>query len=86
MGPCTDTDDDAWPLVSGTASWQGNDHDFLRSGTRGNASGHWGCAELSDDAGNEYSYSWRFHVNDRCHAPEDGPPSCLIERATLEMK
>jgi hypothetical protein len=86
VGPCTDTDDDAEFFARGTTSFKSNDNDLFGSGTRGNAFGDQGRAEVMDGAGNYYDYSWKFHLNSRCYAPEDGPPACLIEAASLEAK
>ncbi len=83
VGPCTDTDDDGAFLASGTTSFHSNDNDVDFSGTRSNAFGDWGTASLTDRDGNPYSYSWHFHVNSRCYAPEGSPPACLIEMGTL---
>lgn len=83
VGPCTDTDDAMHLIGSGTAAFIGNDNDLFGSGTRGNAFGDRGVANVEDDEGNRFRYSWLFHINSRCHAPEDGPPSCLIERSSL---
>jgi hypothetical protein len=83
VGPCTDTDDAMRRVAAGTATFRANDNDLFGSGTRGNAYGHRGHANLTDDAGNAWSYSWLFHVNSRCYAPEDGPPRCLLESGKL---
>jgi hypothetical protein len=81
VGPCTDTDDNLDRVGVGTVSYHGNDNDLFGSGTRGNAFGDRGQARLVGDDGSSLSYSWLFHTNSRCFAPEDGPPSCLIERS-----
>jgi hypothetical protein len=86
VGPCTDTDDEATLFADGTASVRGHDNDLFGSGTRGNAFGDFFQADVIDADGNEYSYSRRFHVNDRCYQPDDGPPACLIETSTLRAK
>lgn len=86
VGPCTDTDDDGIFFAAGTVSFQANDNDVFASGTRGNSFGDQGKGEVTDVDGNDYSYSWKFHVNDRCYEPEDGPPACLIDMATLKAK
>jgi hypothetical protein len=83
VGPCTDTDDALHLIGSGTARFLGNDNDLFGSGTRGNAFGDRGVATLVDADGNRLRYSWRFQLNSRCHAPEDGPPACLIEGSSL---
>jgi hypothetical protein len=86
VGPCSDTDDAMHLVGAGTASWWNNDNDIFGSGTRGNAFGGGGTANLQDGDGNHLRYSWRFHVNSRCHAPLDGPPSCAIERSKLQSR
>ena len=63
----------------------GNDNDLFGSGTRGNAFGNRGMVNIVDEDGNRLRYSWRFHVNSRCHAPEDGQPACLIEGSSLRQ-
>jgi hypothetical protein len=86
IGPCTDTDGAMHRVAWGTAEFQANDNDLFGSDTRGNAFGHRGQAALTDDAGNAYRYAWLFHLNSRCYAPEDGPPTCLLEFATLQPR
>ncbi len=83
IGPCTDTDDAMRLIGSGTARFIANDNDLFGSGTRGNAFGDRGVITVQDDEGNASRYSWLFHVNSRCYAPEDGPPACLLERSSL---
>jgi hypothetical protein len=82
VGPCTDTDAGDTPLV-GTGRYHGNDNDLFASGTRGNAYGDRGTITGQDADGNRFTYSWRFHVNSRCYAPEDGPPACLIATSSF---
>lgn len=84
VGPCTDTDDAMHLIGSGTAGFIVNDNDLFGSGTRGNAFGDRGIANIEDDDGNSFRYSWLFHVNSKCYAPDDGPPACLIERSSLQ--
>lgn len=84
IGPCTDTDDAMNLLGSGTAAFIGNDNDLFGSQTRGNAFGDRGMVDVQDQDGNRLRYSWTFHVNSRCYAPEDGPPACLIEGGSLQ--
>jgi hypothetical protein len=86
IGPCTDTDDALHLIGSGTATFMGNDNDLFGSGTRGNAFGNRGMATIVDDDGNRFRYSWWFHVNSRCHAPDDGPPACLLEGSRLQAR
>jgi hypothetical protein len=86
IGPCTDTDDAMHRIAVGTGSYLGNDNDLFGSETRGNAFGDRGQGYLTDDAGNAYRYAWLFHINSRCYAPEDGPPACLLELATLQPR
>lgn len=86
VGPCTDTDDGSTLFADGTASMRAHDNDLFGSGTRGNAFGDFFKADVVAADGTEYSYSHRFHVNDRCYQPEDGPPACLIETSTLRAK
>jgi len=83
VGPCTDTDDALHLIGSGTARFIGNDNDLFGSGTRGNAFGDRGIATLVDDDGDRLRYSWKFHVNSRCHGPE-GFPACLLEGSSLQ--
>jgi hypothetical protein len=83
VGPCTDTDDAMHLIGSGTARLIGNDNDLLGSGTRGNAFGDRGRATLVDEDGNRLRYSWKFHINSRCHGPEFGPPACLVQSSSL---
>lgn len=85
VGPCTDTDGNASLLATGRGSIQWIDNDLFGSGTRGNAFGNRGTGHLTDGDGQSYTYSWRFHVNSRCYAPQDGPPACLLEENTLEV-
>ena len=82
VGPCTDTDPADTPLV-GTADWSSNDNDVFVSGTRGNSFGDRGTIVGRDANGKPFKYSWRFHLNDRCYTPEDGPPACLIETSSF---
>jgi hypothetical protein len=86
IGPCTDTDDAMHRVARGSASFIGNDNDLFGSGTRGNAFGDRGRADLTDDAGNAWHYSWLFHINSRCYTPEDGAPRCLLERSALQAR
>ncbi len=86
IGPCTDTDDAMHLIGSGTARFVGNDNDLFGSGTRGNAFGDRGKIDVVDDAGNSHRYSFRFHINSRCHAAEDGEPACLIDRSSLRSR
>ena len=67
-------------IGSGTARFMANDNDLFGSGTRGNAFGNRGVANSWTTAGNRFRYSWLFHVNSRCHAPEDGAPACLVDQ------
>lgn len=85
VGPCLDTDDANTMFGSGTSTLQGRDNDFDNSGTRGNSFGERGRANVSGDSG-DYAYSWKFHLNSKCYTPEDGPPSCLLDTATLRAK
>ena len=82
VGPCTDTDDALHLIGSGTARFMGNDNDLFGSGTRGNAFGDRGIARLLDEDGNRLRYSWKFHINSRCHAPE-GFAACFIQTSSL---
>jgi hypothetical protein len=86
VGPCTDTDDAMNLIASGTARFMSNDNDLFGSGTRGNAFGNRINAQLEDDEGNAYRYSSRFHFASRCHAPDDAPPACLIDRSRLQQR
>jgi hypothetical protein len=84
VGPCTDTDDSDTKFATGTTRYRSNDNDLFGSQTRGNAFGDGGKAALSAEAdGQNYTYSWVFHVNSRCHGPEFGPPACLVQSASL---
>lgn len=83
VGPCTDTDDAMHLIGSGTGGFSVHDNDLSGSGTRGNAFGNRGVVNVVDDDGNSFRYTFRFHLNSRCHAPEDGPPACLIERSSI---
>jgi hypothetical protein len=83
VGPCTDTDDALHLIGSGTARFIGNDNDLFGSGTRGNAFGDRGIATLVDEDGNRLRYSWKFHVNSRCHAGPEGFPACLLEGSSF---
>ena len=85
VGPCLDTDDKLTRVARGKTSLRGNDNDLFGSDTRGNAFGDQGKATLSGN-GDRYRYSWKFHINSRCYAPEDGPPRCLIDRAKLQKR
>ena len=82
VGPCTDTDAGDTPLV-GTANYSGNDNDRLGSGTRGNAFGDQGSIVGRRADGKPFKYSWRFHTNTRCFAPEDGPPACFMDTSSF---
>jgi hypothetical protein len=81
VGPCLDTDGTEAALASGTTTYQRQDNDLFGSGTRGNSFGDRGQAVL--DGGG--SYEWRFHLNNRCYAPEGGPPTCLLEVGNLVL-
>lgn len=70
----------------GVTSYKAQDNDAFGSGTRGNSFGHQGKASLTDTDGNDWSYKWKFHINDRCYAPADGPPACLENPGTLTAK
>ena len=76
-GPCTDSDPKATPW-RGTGSFRGNDNDLDVSETRGNAFGERISMTVKRN-GQKARYVSRFHLNDRCYMPEDGPPRCLIE-------
>ena len=82
VGPCTDTEPDGL-LFSGRASGSGNDNDLFASGPRGNAFGDQGSSRGTGPDGRPHSYTWRFHVNDRCYAPDEGEPRCLVESSEL---
>jgi len=86
IGPCTDTDDALHRVATGTATFMNNDNDLFGSGTRGNAFGNHGLAFLQDEDGNAVKYSFRFHVNSRCHATEDGEQACVIDSSTLQIR
>lgn len=88
IGPCEDiaeqlADPEAEPLATGTANWHGVDNDLGDSGTRANAFGDSVRAMVTDQDGNDWRYSHRFHINTRCNAPEMAPPSCLILHSSL---
>ena len=83
VGPCTDTDDDGGLFATGTSTYRANDNDFFGSGSRGNSFGDRGRADVEDADGNEYVYSWMFHLNSNCYAPGDGPPACLRDVGSL---
>lgn len=90
LGACEDialqlADPDAEPFAVGTATYHANDNDFDVSGTRTNAFGDRGSAQLVGQDGTEYSYTWLFHLNDRCHV-DAGPPACLVERSSLRTR
>jgi hypothetical protein len=84
VGPCLDTSASSTPWV-GTARVQGNDNDVFVSETRGNSWGDSGRATVFRN-GKKAVYSWRFHLNDRCYVPEDGPPACLIEQSSFKVR
>lgn len=86
VGPCTDTDDQGEFLASGSTSYKSQDNDAFGTTNRGNSFGHQGKASLTDSDGNDWSYKWKFHVNNRCYAPEFGPPACLRTPGTLTAK
>ena len=86
IGPCLDTDDAMHLIGSGTGGLSVHDNDLTGSGTRGNAVGNRGVVNVVDDDGNSFRYAFRFHLSSRCHAPEDGPPACLIERSSLRAR
>jgi hypothetical protein len=85
VGPCTDTDDAMHRIGTGTATFSNNDNDLFGSGTRGNAFWSSGLAFLTDEAGHALKYSFRFHLDSRCHATATGEPACLIDRSTLRV-
>jgi hypothetical protein len=85
VGPCTDTDDEGSLFAAGTMRFQGKDNDFDVSGTRGNAFGDQGKANVTGDSG-KYMYSWLFRLNDHCYMPDGGPPACLIDTSTLRAR
>jgi hypothetical protein len=76
-GPCTDSDGSATPWT-GKGSFRGNDNDLDVSESRGNAFGERISMRVSRN-GHHGRYEMRFHVNDRCYMPDDGPPRCLVE-------
>jgi hypothetical protein len=83
IGPCTDTDGVLTRVGAGTASFRANDNDLFGSGTRGNAFGDRGVIRLIDEDGDALRYSWRFHVNSKCHVDDDESPVCLIAGSAL---
>lgn len=83
VGPCTDSDDAMTFVAAGPGTWRVRDNDLDVSETRGNAFGDYGSAIVEDSAGQLYRYTARFHLNDRCYAPDDGPPACLVEWSRL---
>lgn len=83
IGPCTDTDGAMRRIGAGTASFIINDNDLFGTGTRGNAFGDRGVINLVDDDGNAVRYTWKFHVNSRCHFDEEEGPACLIAGSAL---
>ena len=90
IGPCEDIqeqldDPDAEPWATGTADLRFKDNDFFRTETRGNAFGDRTRAVVTDQEGNTYSFRNTFRLNDQCNAPEDGPPSCLVDKFQLKM-
>jgi len=86
IGPCTDTDDANSLFASGTGSFHGKDNDFDGTGTKGNAFGDQGKANVASGGGSEYRYSWLFRLNDRCYVPDDGPPACLLDSSRLQAR
>ncbi len=90
MGPCQDIQDqledpEAGPWATGTADMRFKDNDFFYTETRGNSFGDSTRAVVTDQEGNTYSFRNTFRLNDRCNAPEDGPPSCLVDKFQLKM-
>lgn len=83
VGPCTDTLGMEEPFATGTGMARSNDNDLFGSDTRGNSFGNHLVANLRTADGKKFTYHSRFHLNSRCHAGEDGPPSCLLEWTKL---
>ena len=84
IGPCTDSDDVLNRLGTGTARFMANDNDLFGSGTRGNAFGNRGVLNLVDENGDSLRYSFKFHVNSRCHFDEaEEAPRCQLIDASL---
>jgi hypothetical protein len=86
IGACADTDDALSLFASGKSSFHGKDNDFEGTGTRGNAFGDQGKANVTGNGGSKYRYSWLFRLNDRCYVPDDGPPACLLDSSTLRAR
>lgn len=87
IGPCEDIqqqlDSGGEPWATGTADFKAKTNDAFESGTRGVAFGDRTTAQLTDQAGNSYSYRNVFRLNQQCNAPEFAPPSCLVDNSTL---
>lgn len=79
VGPCLDTPTETL-VATGTVDVSVHFNDVAETGTRSGTYTEKGKAKLVRPDGSKFSYSFHFHVNDRCHVPEDGPPSCLIFR------
>jgi len=91
IGPCEDIQDqlddpDAEPWATGGADMRFKDNDFFYTETRGNAFGDRTKAVVTDQEGTTYSYRNTFRLNHQCNAPEDGPPSCLVDNSQLKMR
>ena len=76
-GPCTDTDEAAGPLATGTSTYRITDNDAFGSDTRANSFGNRGHADLTSATGEPLAFSWVFHVTTSCYAM-DGPPACEV--------
>ncbi len=81
IGACTDSDGALHRVGAGTARFLANDNDAGGTGTRGNAFGNRGVIDLVDEQGSSLRYSWKFHVNSRCHFTD--APACLVESSSL---
>lgn len=81
--PCADTDDTDEPLAIGSASFRAQGSDLAATGSRADTFSYTGRAALTSVDGIQQHLWWRFHVNDRCHLPETGPPACLVDRVRL---
>ena len=86
VGPCLDTDDLDLLVADGTTTYRGNDNAFFGSEQRGNAFGDRGQARLQSADGTEWMYRWTFHINSRCHEPDDAPPACLVDNSWLRER
>jgi hypothetical protein len=90
IGPCEDIqaqlDAGTGPWATGTARWKAKTNNLFESDNRANTFGDRTTAVVTDQAGDTWDYRNVFRLNFSCNAPDDGPPSCLVDNSSLTRR